>query len=196
MEIKTMCKLLKFEDLSEEVQQELIEKNRNQYVEFEGDHVNEMFKDSRKKFESIFCLSNHSNKTTMLEEDLRGVRLATWLNNNIYDELVMKKSFILGYDKNYKFRQSKIIIERSSGMTGTCTDDYYTQPIFDFIAKPNDNTSLNDLIYECLENARVGADQMHHKNYSDDESIADYLLNQDEDYNKAGEVIPTHSCAA
>lgn len=195
MEIKTL-KTYSFTELSEEVQADLIDENRAAFADSNSEFIGEMFCDSRKAFEDIFGLSSFSTECTLLDEDLRGVRLATWINNNIYDKITDFKTFILTQGEKYKIRYSSIIINKSSVLTGTASDDYFTQPIFDFLANPDSKTSLSDLVYECLENARVGQDQWNNSNYFYDEGIKNYLINREEKYTVDGELIDEYDMAA
>lgn len=189
-------KTYSFTELSEEVQADLIDENRAAFADSNSEFIGDMFCDSRKAFEDIFGLSSFSTECTLLDEDLRGVRLATWINNNIYDKITDFKTFILTQGEKYKIRYSSIIINKSGVLTGAASDDYFTQPIFDFLANPDSKTSLSDLVYECLENARVGQDQWNNSNYFYDEGIKDYLINREEKYTVDGELIDEYDMAA
>lgn len=87
--------------------------------------------------------------------ELSGVRAATWIHNN-WTWLWEGKWYAKYYpkvrllrSKRFLHRRSKILLERAM-LTGYCMDYDCTDPIFEFLAKP-DSRTIEDLLKECRE---------------------------------------------
>ena len=87
-------------------------------------------------------------------EDLKGVRLATYLYNNYLKKLYKGKFFSKDYyidgKYHYKFKYSNWYKEISSPFTGCCYDEFLLYAIVKFCDKPNDKYSFESLIDECI----------------------------------------------
>jgi hypothetical protein len=90
-------------------------------------------------------------------EELTGVRLATYLYNNFWNDITAKKYYWTAFKqgKQSKSRHSKIsIVKPQTGacpLTGTCYDDIILGPIFEFIKNPDADKNFYDVIRECLD---------------------------------------------
>ena len=92
--------------------------------------------------------------------DMAPQRLATYIYNNYYNDIVKGKYFSLWSkteksERNpsvgkLKSRHSKVMFESCCPLTGYCVDEDLLQPIFEFLKKPYD-TTLNDLMNKCLQ---------------------------------------------
>lgn len=95
-------------------------------------------------------------------QELQGIRLYKFIVNNYYDDLfkskyiksidrfVNYKPFIcrnrLDYKKNpYTMIYSRLNRTNDEVLTGVCYDDDILKPIYDFLKKPDKNTTLDDL---------------------------------------------------
>ena len=88
-------------------------------------------------------------------EDLKGVRLATYLYNNYLKNLYKGKFFSTnGYyidgKYHYKFKYSNWYKEISCPFSGCCYDEFLLDAIIKFCDKPNDNDTFESLIDECI----------------------------------------------
>jgi hypothetical protein len=81
-----------------------------------------------------------SNQGFHVQENRTGLKLYKWIQNNIniYD----KKKL---YNHNYKkFRISKILHEEQ-------IEDYFIKPLLNFISNPDNSTTWEDIVKDCLE---------------------------------------------
>lgn len=96
------------------------------------------------------CSYNYSFLTSLSGEveELCGKRLAAYIYNNYSYKLFSAKIY---WGKGYsKKRKSRIFTDNSCTLTGYCMDDTILQPIYNFLQKPNPNTTFLNLIDECL----------------------------------------------
>ena len=89
------------------------------------------------------CSTNHSQ----IIEELKGQRLATYINNHYWHELFPAKL----YWKHRKSRKSRIIKDTSCSLTGYFMDDCILQPMYDFLRQPDENINFINLMNQCLE---------------------------------------------
>jgi len=88
-------------------------------------------------------------------QSLSGQRLATYLWNNYRDQLYSGKYYSTAghYDENnkyhYRCRRSRIILEIACP-TGYCVSQNIISPLHEFMRHPRDIT-FEDLLYECLQ---------------------------------------------
>lgn len=160
-------KIYKFNELSEKVKQEVIEKWRNK---IDYDPSFEEIEESVKAVIELFNLktgrtwddirTSHINDSIL---ELKGVRLYKYLISNYYDDLfkpkyigskdrdIRGKQFIFEVNKNregnaYTLIYSKLFKDNCCPLTGVCYDMDILQPVYDFLKKPNENTTFDDLI--------------------------------------------------
>jgi hypothetical protein len=116
---------------------------------------------------------NYINYSLNYDDEIKaltGHRLAKWLYNNYYHQITKDK----WYYKNNKSRYSKIQISKDCVLTGYYMDDYILQPIYDFIDKPIEGYTINDIINDCL-NAWIDAcNNDYEAYYSIDNMIESY----------------------
>lgn len=94
-------------------------------------------------------------------DDMKGLRLRTWLINNYLPEFE-KPKYIYGMKRNGKMEKviginskhyySKLQTEISCPFTGFVGDHSLIDPILKFINEPNDYESLDDIIDNCMSN--------------------------------------------
>ncbi len=81
--------------------------------------------------------------------DMTGIRLLKYIINNFYDDITDPKPILK--DGIAKCRFSKISRSRSCVLTGFYLDNVLLQPIYDFLAKPDENTTIYDLVKAGLD---------------------------------------------
>ena len=83
--------------------------------------------------------------------ELSGIRLRTYIINNYYDNLYKPKFMCISpITVNSKTRYSNCQVSNDCPLTGYGIDMDILQPIYDFLAKP-DNSTFKDLIDGCLQ---------------------------------------------
>jgi hypothetical protein len=123
-------------------------------------------------------------------EELKGLRLRTWLINNWVNRYLEKGKYYSTSFKNgtYKFRHSKIIKVIDCPFTGVCYDYDIIQPIVDFIEKPDHNTNLMDILNDCLESWRIAF--IKEMEWQDsDEYIIDMIEANEYEFTEDGDMI-------
>lgn len=102
--------------------------------------------------------------------DCDGVRLATWIVNNWHGALYAGKY----YSTAYKSKRSKVILDRAY-LTGLYIDLSITDPLVEFIKKPIEGITLQDLIDRCADSFLSDLlDELRGMDSS--EYIADHLI--------------------
>lgn len=166
-------KLYKFNELSEKAKNTAIEnwRSNNDY-----DPSFDDIKESVKAVIELFNLKTGRTlddiRTSHIDDfilELRGVRLYKYLINNYYNDLFEPKyiksingiktgkQFIFKVHKDHKgepYTQiySKNLVSDCCTLTGICYDNDILQPVYDFLKKPESNTTFEDLMKD-IENA-------------------------------------------
>lgn len=112
---------------------------------------------------------------------LSGLRLHKYLWNNFRSSLFKGKY----YSKAGKSRHSRIILEACCVLTGYCVDDDILQPVYDFLKKPNNRTTFEDLMGDCLE-AWLSSCDADFEAYFSEESMADIFAANDYEFYEDG----------
>jgi hypothetical protein len=158
--------IYKFSELPEDAQQRAIDDWR-QRDEPAWDSEN---RESLKAFESLFPISStdweygyHNYINYKLDYvyddeifDLTGIRLLKYLVNNYWDSIYKGKYYSthgnwVDGNYKYKFRHSNCQYESCCPFTGYFMDDILLDPIHEFIKNPNEYTTFEQLLYECLQ---------------------------------------------
>lgn len=165
--------IFKFSELSENASKKAIEWYRSgRNDEFYQDEIIETVKKVAKlfnlKFGNEYTDIRYSNIDNNILE-LSGVRLYKYIINNYYNELFAPKyikmlhrelkckQFICEVGTNYKgdkYTQlfSKLHKTNCCTLTGVCYDNDILKPVYDFLLKPTNGTTLEDLI-QSIEHA-------------------------------------------
>lgn len=168
------CKLFKFDELSLEVREKLVEKNLEWVTESMMEIANDDFSETIKAFEKLIGIRvsydvSYCGKTftykfksseplmgdyrgkTLDENEITGKLLRRWLWRELIPYIVSHKKF---YGKGYKkARTSRIIIIHDYELTGVYCDCFITDKIFEILSKPiANNYSLDDFINDVLDN--------------------------------------------
>lgn len=156
-------KLYRFEELDQEAQEKAVEDYLN-----EGDfyHWGDDDRETLKAFTDAFPVEvtdweygyhNYINyrlgyPTHPDVWEFTGVRLLKYLINNHWRDL-FKPKFIGHLKGREKFTPvySKCQWDNCCVLTGYCVDDDTLQPLYDFLKKPDEHTTLEDLLYDCLQ---------------------------------------------
>lgn len=160
-------KLYKFNELSKSAKQKAIENYRNSDNYFDYSDIEGSVKAVIELFNLKTGRTWDDIRTSHIDDsilELKGIRLATYLWNNYKTELFKGKYFSLWSktEKSYKHykegypvlksRHSKVILNNDCTLTGVSFDNDILQPVYDFLKKPDVNTTFEDLIKD-IENA-------------------------------------------
>lgn len=167
------CKLYKFDELSEESQKVVMNRERDSIQQNAIDAWEAEHRETLKEFSDIFEIDVRNWEVSSCShdfsfrfrhdvyerdaDDVSGKLLLRFLNS-IYYEVRSRKYFSCGQRwENGKFhfssRKSKILWEEMNcPLTGVCCDCDILKPIYDWHKKPDWGKSLSDLVYDCLEN--------------------------------------------
>ena len=169
------CKLYKFEELSDKVKKELIEKNRWEVAYDVMDIQGDEYEFTLKAFENLFGIKVHYEVdycgcnwsvedfypigeycNEISAKELKGKYILRVINS-FYNDLFPFKRYWgeFKWDENRnsltKTRYSKILRNyEGCPLTGVIYDITILQPIMDFLKKPNMEISLMDLVRDCL----------------------------------------------
>lgn len=111
---------------------------------------------------------NYKSSYSSEIEELTGVRLSTWLYNNIGKKIFKPKYYRLDLNKKVKHNRIKCEFNKRTGnyfvgyysaitkvnscpLTGYCIDDDLLKPIYEFLKKPDNNVNLLDLLNNCFD---------------------------------------------
>lgn len=165
-------KLYSFNELSKEAQKKVVDS----WEPFTDYITSEAF-DAAQKFFALF-----NSRLTSLDFDreewscsglpdnlleVSGLRLATWLQNNVADQL-FKPKYLKCFDghkkhkmcanrtakrtgKRYCFAYSNVQRVSDCPLTGVCYDYSILKPLLDFMSRPDNTTTARELIGDCLQ---------------------------------------------
>ena len=94
-------------------------------------------------------------------ENLSGIRLATWLWNNLKNDIYKGRWYSHSFNRKTntlsvkpgdkrKDRRSKLFLETGGVLTGYTIDDSLLTPIYEFLKKPDKSVTFNDLLTDCF----------------------------------------------
>ncbi len=174
-------KVYKFNELSKQAKENAIEQHRNNG--YDNQHYFDEITDSVKAMVELFGIETGRQwsdlKLGNIDDsimELKGVRLYKYLVNNYYNELFTPK-YLKCLDRELKCKQficklntshkgekytmlySKQYKDNSCVLTGICYDNDILQPIYDFLKKPDKDTTFESLfndvesaISKCYDN--------------------------------------------
>ena len=156
---------------------------------------------SLKGFENIFPIKstnweygyqnfiNYKLDTIDYDEvwEFTGIRLLKWLVNNYWNDL-FKPKYIGNLESKKGFHPvySKCTFDNSCVLTGYCLDNDILDPIYNFIKKPDEST-LEDLLYDCLQ-SWVFACRNDYEYQQSDEYITEEILANEYEFTADGEM--------
>lgn len=194
-----------FSELSEEVQQKVIENSRERIGTFltecdDGDYEGSLdafckeFDVSAGRWQ-VGCPTYYNLSFKYDEiyeglsaEDVKGKLLWRFLDHH-RDDLISPTTYY-GWethnDNNKKHRQSRVnynakyggIVEDGMSLTGVYSDYELLKPIMEWRKHPDEDTSLYDLMDECLGNFFADWKRTRDANY-EDEAVRDILIDND-----------------
>lgn len=180
-------KVYHFDELTQDAQQHVLEKRyENSYWPFTDDT-----NDVLSTFEQIFDISvdivggyNAYDNSFIVrtnfeydEEDLTGVRLLKYLQNN-YMQYLTKP--LVRYSKNYcnngykKYYSKVFSVVGECPLTGYFLDCDIIDPIIKFVKQPTNNITLHDLLCKCVANYLKVAQKDFDDYYSKEYAQVDY----------------------
>lgn len=168
------CKLFKFNELSLEVREKLVDKNTGWITERMMEIADEDFSGSLKEFEQLMGirvshdvsywgktfsyefkssmpLMGDFNGEILFEEEITGKLLRRWLWRELIPYIQTPKKY---YGKGFKkSRTSRILKSDDYALTGVYCDCFITDKVFEILSKPiADNYSLDNFIGDVLFN--------------------------------------------
>lgn len=204
-----------FDELSKEVQDKIIERERWNVMDSNMECLNSEFDDTLKEFEKItdsyvssyevgYCGYDfgrvRSDKCAFDEFDLEtlsGKLLFRYISNEIMPYIQRGKYYSTcgAYDENgkytYKQRRSKVLIEGFDGcpLTGVCYDNFVLKPLFDYYhnwARPEyRDLTFCDVMERCYDSLFKTLHE-EYEYYASDEAVREYLSEQDNYYYEDG----------
>lgn len=127
-------------------------------------------------------------------EELKGLRLHTYIMNNYYDYIHKGRYYSVGHYENgkyqYKCRYSKVIPSRDCVLTGYCMDDEILGTMYKFIDYPTEfdsDITLYDLIDMCLDDYMKAVNDDYESMISE-EYFIEKVKEEDIDFYEDGEV--------
>lgn len=119
---------------------------------------------------------------TILE--LSGNRLAKWLYNNYYDQIIKGKY----YHKNKTSRHSKVIMQQDCNLTGYYIDMDTLDPMFTFLDNQWHTWGIEDIIRKCLNNW-IRACQQDYEAQFETECVEKTISCNEYEFTEAGKFI-------
>ena len=124
--------------------------------------------------------------------DLSGIRLMKYIYNNYFYDIYKGKYYNKCYAENgrfiHKYRYSKIKFEECCNLTGYCIDIDILKPIWDFLKNPNDFTTFEDLMQECLE-SWLSACEKDHDGFYGEESLIEHAEINNIEFDENGNIV-------
>ena len=199
---RTKQNIYKFDELSDKVKTKVLDRFRDKvdvtYICNEVGDTRYTFKDMVKGFEP--------------NEDIKGLRLRTYILNNFYNETFKPKYYSVNFERDRPIKHNRIEssyskhltryrfsyysgcqVEYSCPLTGVTWDFDVLQPIMDLIAyKAEQRKELNDLnwdtlIRKCLESLSNAEDSEIEYQYSD-EAVTEFIKSMDYEFYENGDV--------
>jgi len=207
-------KVYMFSELSEDVQQKVAENTRGEDCDWFFSEANNSFEKFADEFgvkwQSIDYLEPYRNEYRVPEneyrDELTGVRLATWLHNNLGHVLYAPKfigSLKSNEVKNHKRIRSKKLRNgnaynpyysgcqmqsRSCNLTGVCYDDDLLDSFYNFLENPVEGVSYSDLVDEAISSL-CNSLQSEYEYHNSVEGKADFFDSNDFWFTEHGEEV-------
>ena len=204
-------KLYKFNELSEEVKEKVLNNWRTNDDYWFTEDANKTFE----RFADLFniawqnidyCEPYRNDYKIKLSDDvlyLSGSRLCAYIWNNYKNDLFPKK-YLKSFDGHKKHKNivnytakntgkkycnyySSIKKDNSCVLTGVCYDDDILSPIYEFLNKPSDRIDFETLLNDCIYSlcASVNAEIEYQ---SSEEAITETIEANDYDFTEDGKL--------
>lgn len=196
----------KFDELSEQAQQKVIENWRTDEQHPWSDENRE----SLEAFCNLFPIKstdweygyrNYINSRFTGDsdhEELSGIRLQRYLVNNYWRDLFKGKYYSINLRENgtysFKSRHSRCQFESSCPFTGYFMDDVILQPIIQYMLDPRktgsfwQQTNFADLLHDCLQAWLKGC-QDDYENWLSEEYIREEIFANDYEFTEDGKLV-------
>lgn len=174
--------LYSFDELSEAAKQNAIEQCRpmDNFWQSENQY-------SLESFANIFPVRINRNGLSFVGEnaELSGWKLAKHLWNNYRKDIYKAKQYWIcnGHKncvgQNAKKRESKIFLDEfGCNLTGYYMDNQILSPVFEFMRKPNEKTTFENLMDECYNAWEKGCEEDWEFQNSDEQIIENIKANE------------------
>lgn len=176
-----------FHELSEEVQHEIIENNRETIRDREMQLIHDEMEESIKKFMYFMDACRNRRGVVLNNSDdyeLDGERLYRRVRRLIDYYFTEPRR----YHKNGKTRVSKIMVNQDCPLTGAYTDCVILSPIFSYIEGKLKVNNYYKLVEYCLDSADKFLNESE-EYFSSEEYIKGILEDQDDYYTIDGTII-------
>lgn len=177
-----------FHELSEEVQQQLIDKNRESILEMELEYISNEMDRTIKKFMYFVGASVNRYGGVILDDpndyEVTGKHLYRRVRHLIDDYFTEPRK----YFKNGKSRVSNIMVNQDCPLTGVYTDNVVLSHIFSYIEGKLKVNNYYELIKCCLDSVENFLDESK-EYFTSEEYIKEILENQDDCYTIDGTII-------
>ena len=174
-----------FDELSEQAKQRVINRKRKNLDS--SSYYDEAYQ-SVKAFHNIFGTKEWTRswlnvRTGHLDDtltEMRGQRAANYIWNNYKTDLFKGKYYSLWsktevsykhYPKGYpvlKSRYSRITLNTDCVLTGVCYDNDLLDPIYNFLNKPDESMTFEELINDCFHSLTKALENEDDYRYSED----------------------------
>ncbi len=147
-----------------------------------------------KAFYEIFpCISSGRGYTDVRVEDskvcdLEGLVARRWFLIEASPLLWRKKVYSLPSGKSRKSRIT-VIEDGDCPLSGMCIDYSLLEPIRSFIARPKLNTTVEDVLRDCVESWRIAYRNEEEYNFSEERFVEDCDVNE-RLFTEAGVLLP------
>jgi hypothetical protein len=196
------------EDAKETAMNQYRKKTENYHYGFYYDEIIESAKACAEVFGFEFGREYTDVRTSKIDDcilNLSGVRLYKYIVSNFYNDLfkpryiksldreLICKQFIWKIKKRYNGSYyttlySKMRVDNCCSLTGVCYDDDILKPVYEFLTRPDKNTTFEDLLSD-IEHAIQKTFDRTEEWLNSDEFINEELENRDFDFLEDGSIL-------
>lgn len=170
--------IYQFDELSEQAQRNAIENYKNQHLEFFwSEEYLETIREGLELFgaklrDYFIDWGNYSASYTKFSID--------------YDNENLNGKELIQYLKG--LGKGEVIDDTYYNITGFCADFDFIQPISAYLENPNNETTLEELLEECV-NSVIHAGCNDYEGTQEDESVKDNLIANGYEFTEHGDII-------
>ncbi len=181
-------KAYQFHELSEGVQRQLIDKNRESILDRELEYINNEMDYTIEKFMYFMNASVNRYGDVVLDDPddykLTGKYLYRKVRHLIDDYFTEPRK----YFKNGKSKVSNIMVNQDCPLTGVYTDHVVLSPLFSYVEGKLNVNNYHELIKYCVKSVDNFIEE-NKEYFSGDEYIKGILEDQDDYYTIDGKIV-------